>query len=133
MTIEEYFGDWAEIFDIEEADRIIKKLASSKFYISSICPLVKDVFKAFRCCSLKDLRVVIVGQDPYPNIINGSPVATGIAFGNDAKTPEKRYSPSLRVLKESVIDATIPKDFAIFDCTLEEWERQGVLLINSAL
>lgn len=130
MTLEEYFGSWAEVLDIQEADRIIKKLVGSKL---SVCPLPKNIFKAFRLCSLKDLKVVIVGQDPYATIFNGTPTATGIAFGNNKETLEKDYSPSLKVLKESVINASVPKDFAIFDCTLEEWEKQGVLLINSAL
>ncbi len=130
MTLEEYFGDWAEVLDIKEADRLVNKLVSSRL---TVCPLPKNIFKAFRLCSLKDLKVVIIGQDPYPTVSNGQPIATGLAFGNDKNTPEDAYSPSLKVLKNSVIDAVIPSELSIFDCTLEEWEKQGVLLINSAL
>lgn len=70
---------------------------------------------------------------PYPNIINGKPVATGIAFANSRDTPEDSYSPSLEVLRESVIDYSLPHGSINFDPSLEEWEKQGVLLLNSAL
>ena len=65
MTIEEYFGDWSKVIDLTEADRIIKKLLASNV---SICPQVKDIFKAFRLCPLSNLRTVIMAQDPYPQL-----------------------------------------------------------------
>ena len=70
---------------------------------------------------------------PYPNIINGKPVATGLAFANSSDTPEESYSPSLGILRESVIDFTIPHRTINFAPDLEKWEEQGVLLLNSAL
>ena len=127
MTIQQYFGDWTKVIDLNEANRILKRLPSD------ICPAKKDIFKAFRLCPYKDLRVVICGQDPYPDIYNGSPRATGIAFANTPDTPEESYSSSLEVLKESVIDYTIPHRRINFDPSLEKWEKQGVLMINSAL
>lgn len=130
MTIQEYFGDWCKVVDINEANKIIRKLSVSK---QVICPQLKNVFKAFTLCSLHDLKVVILGQDPYCNIKNGNPVATGIAFGNNIATIRKDYSPSLDVLMESVIDFTKPHNNIIFDPSLEKWEKQGVLLINSAM
>lgn len=130
MTIQEYFGDWSKVLDLTEADKIIRKLLASK---SAICPPLKDIFKAFRLCSLNSVRVIIIGQDPYPNIRNGKPVATGIAFANSKETPESSYSPSLEILRESVIDYTIPHGITNFDPSLEKWEAQGVLLLNSAL
>lgn len=130
MTIQEYFGDWCKVIDTIEADKILKKLASSK---QVVCPKVKDIFKAFTLCSLHDLKVVIIGQDPYSNLVNGSPVATGIAFANSSDTLECNYSPSLDVLMESVIDYTMPHGNIIFDPSLEKWEAQGVLLLNAAL
>ena len=126
MTIEEYFGDWFKVVDLKEVDRILRSLTLSK---QLICPQLKDVFKAFKLCSLHDLRVVIVGQDPYPQ----KGIATGIAFANSPNTQEDSYSPSLEILRESVIDYTIPHRTIIFDPSLEKWESQGVLLLNSAL
>lgn len=128
MTIQEYFGDWCKVIDIDEAQRITKRLIDSK---QVICPRIKDIFKAFKLCPLHDLKVVILGQDPYFDYRKGKPTATGIAFGNSSDTLS--YSPSLDVLKESVIDFTRPHGNIIFDPSLEKWERQGVLMLNSAL
>ena len=126
MTIEEYFGDWSNVIDLKEADRIIRKLSASK---CMICPSIKDIFKAFHLCSLHSLRVILLAQDPYPQ----KGVATGLAFANSPDTPEKSLSPSLEILKESVIDYTIPHRSIIFDASLEKWEEQGVFLLYSAL
>ena len=126
MTIQEYFGDWSKVVDLEEANRVIKKLSSSNHII---CPQLKNIFKAFNLCPFKELRVVILGQDPYPQ----KGVATGIAFANSSDTQDNSYSPSLEILRESVIDYTIPHRTIIFDPSLEKWEEQGVLLLNSAL
>ena len=126
MTIQEYFGDWSKVVDLEEANRVIKKLSSSNHII---CPQLKNIFKAFNLCPFKELRVVIIGQDPYPQ----KGVATGIAFANSLDTQDNSYSPSLEILRESVIDYTIPHRTIIFDPSLEKWEEQGVLLLNSAL
>ena len=70
---------------------------------------------------------------PYPNIRNRNPVATGLAFANSPDTPEDSYSPSLEILRESVINYTIPHRRVTFAPDLEKWEAQGVLLLNSAL
>ena len=136
MTIQEYFGDWSEVVDLQEADRIIRKLSASNHII---CPQPKDIFKAFTLCPLNGLRVLILGLDPYNNlhsvccnnIVTKVPVATGLAFANSPDTQE--LSSSLEVLKESVINYTIPHRTTIFDPSLEKWEAQGVLLLNSAL
>lgn len=130
MTIKEYFGDWSKVIDTLEADRILKKLVNSK---QLICPKIKDIFKAFTLCSLHNLRVVILGQDPYNNLKKGVPIATGIAFANSKDTLERNYSPSLNILMESIIDFTLPHRKIIFDPSLEKWENQGVILLNSAL
>ena len=126
MTIQEYFGDWAGVVDLNEADRILRKLSASG---KTVCPQIKDIFKAFRLCPFHSLRSVIIGQDPYPQ----KGVATGLAFANAPDTPESSYSPSLEILKESVIDYTVPHRIINFEPDLEKWEAQGVLLLNSAL
>ena len=130
MTIEEYFSDWSKVLDLDEANKIAKILATHK---GRVCPDTKDLFKAFRQCKLSDLKVVILGQDPYCDLYKGKPRATGIAFANSLDTPEKAYSPSLKVLMESVIDFTVPHGIVTFDASLESWEEQGVLMLNSAL
>jgi uracil-DNA glycosylase len=130
MTAEEYFGDWTKVLNVKEAEETLKITLKSG---NKICPASKDVFKAFRLCPLKNLRVLVLGQDPYFNTRNGKPVATGIAFANSTDTLEEDYSPSLNIIKESVIDFTLPHQRIIFDQSLEKWEEQGVLLLNTAL
>ena len=90
MTASEYFGDWCKVIDVKEAEKAIKRLSKVP-----VCPAIKDVFKAFRICPYKDLRVVIIGQDPYPDLFGGKPRATGIAFANSTDIPEDKLSPSL--------------------------------------
>lgn len=126
MTIADYFSDWSRVIDLNEVSRIVNKLPKD------VCPAKKDIFKAFSMCSLTNLRVVIIGMDPFNNLRNGMPVATGIAFANSKDTKEP-YSPSLEILKESVIDFTRPHRIITFDQSLEKWEEQGVLLLNAAL
>lgn len=130
MTIEEYFGEWSRVADLKEAYSIMKRLADSKV---KVCPTLADIFKAIRLCPISRLRVVILGYDPYNNMVEGRPVATGLAFANPPGTLEENYSPSLSILRESVIDYTIPHRRIIFDPSLEKWEEQGVLMLNSAL
>jgi len=128
MTIQEYFGDWCRAVDLQEANRIKNFLKGKR-----ICPNLKDVFSCFRHCPFNDLRVVFLGYDPYPNLVNGKPVATGLAFANHKETIEERYSPSLRVIKDSISHYLSWDKGINFDPSLEKWEKQGVLMLNSAL
>lgn len=130
MTIEEYFGDWAMVIDLKEASRIMQRLVASK---EPVCPKLNDVFRAFRLCPLSSLRCVIIGQDPYCNFLNDSPVVTGLAFANTPGTPYDCFSPSLKVLSDSVTDFSVPHHSVNFDPSLEKWEEQGILLLNAAL
>lgn len=131
MKIEEYFGDWMKVIDRVEAMRVMGWLKTVN--PNTLCPALSNVFKAFKLCSYDKLRCVMIFQDPYPQQINGIPIATGIAIGNRKDTPEDKLSPSLQVIKESVINYEIPHNHIAFDNTLESWAKQGILMINSAL
>lgn len=126
MTAEEYFGDWIKVIDKEELVKIMKWLKTMNPKI--LCPAPKNIFRAFRTCPFKECKVIMLGQDPYPQ----PGVATGILFGNSKETPEELLSPSLQVIKECAINYEIPHGPIEFDNTLESWAKQGVLLINSA-
>ena len=69
----------------------------------------------------------MMGFDPYPQ----KDVATGVLFAN--KPNVKNLSPSLKVLKESVIRLSVDMPFNTFDVTMKHWCNQGILMINSAL
>lgn len=127
MTINEYFGDWMKVLDRNETIKIMNWLKTTDS--STLCPSIKNVFKAFKLCSYNECKVILVGQDPYPQ----KGVAQGILFGNSFDTPEDKLSPSLKVVKESVINFDIPHNLITFDPTLESWAKQGILMLNSAL
>lgn len=127
MTIDEYFGDWMKVLDRNETMKIMGWLRSINQ--STLCPNIKDVFKAFKLCPYNNCRVVFIGQDPYPQ----RGVAQGVLFGNSSDTPENKLSSSLQIIKESVINFEIPHNLITFDPTLESWAKQGILMINSAL
>ena len=127
MTIDDYFGDWMKVLDRNETMKIMGWLRSINQ--STLCPSIKDIFKAFKLCPYNNCRVVFIGQDPYPQ----RGVAQGVLFGNSSNTPENKLSPSLQIIKESVINFEIPHNLITFDPTLESWAKQGILMINSAL
>ena len=127
MTIDEYFGDWMKVLDRNETMKIMSWLRNINQ--STLCPSIRDVFKAFKLCPYNNCRVVFIGQDPYSQ----RGVAQGVLFGNSSDTPENKLSPSLQVIKESVINFEIPHNLITFDPTLESWAKQGILMINSAL
>jgi len=82
------------------------------------------IFNAFNLTPLPDVKVVILGQDPY----HGMGQAHGLAFSVPAGVA---FPPSLRnIFKELQTDIgmNIP-----YTGTLEGWARQGVLLLNTTL
>lgn len=102
--------------------------ALKSIYKDNPTPSLDNIFDAFKLCDYDNLKVIWLGQDPYPQ----KGVATGIAFANKKET--KAISPSLQVLRDSAFKylTNLNKD-AKFDVTLESWERQGVLMLNSSL
>lgn len=90
----------------------------------SVFPAADNVYRAFELTPLQDVRVVILGQDPY----HDDSQAHGLSF---SVRPGVTSPPSLRnIFKELHSDlGTAP---AIHGC-LEAWARQGVLLLNTVL
>ncbi|WP_205194966.1 uracil-DNA glycosylase [Burkholderia sp. Ax-1719] len=87
-----------------------------------------DVFRALRLTSPDEVKVVILGQDPYHGDDRGTPQAHGLAF---SVPPGVRTPPSLRnMFKE--IAASLGIEAPAHGC-LDAWARQGVLLLNTVL
>lgn len=85
----------------------------------------RHVFRALAFTAPDDVRVVILGQDPY----HGAGQAQGLAFS--VAPGQKKIPPSLRnILKEVAVDTGAP---SICRDDLSAWAEQGVLLLNSAL
>lgn len=89
-------------------------------------PEPKVMFRAFKECPYEKVKVVIIGQDPYPNS-----QATGLCFDNF--TQVKNVSPSLsNIYKELRDDVGANPNFNQ-DSFLQHLPPQGVLLLNTAL
>ena len=90
----------------------------------TVFPSEREVFTALQLTSPHDVRVVIVGQDPY----HGAGQAHGLSFSVQHGT---RIPPSLRNIYaelHSDLDIPLPSHG-----NLEAWAKQGVLLLNSTL
>ncbi|WP_381414904.1 uracil-DNA glycosylase [Spiroplasma endosymbiont of Anurida maritima] len=118
-----YDNSWNEFFENEYKKSYFNNLLKNieKEYKDNLCfPKQENIFKIFSLIKLNDIKVVILGQDPYHN--EGQ--ALGYAFGvdNNFKTP-----PSLKnIYKE------INKEYGSFPKTndLVSWIKQGVFLYN---
>ena len=122
----EFHNDWDSIL-YEEVNKdyfkgILDKVRTL-YEEKTIYPPKKDVFNAFRL-SYKDVKVVILGQDPY----HGEGEAHGYAFS----CLKKPIPPSLKnIYKELYSDLGIEKDMTNGDLT--PWASQGVMLLNAGL
>lgn len=128
MDLKPILGDWERIANTNSLYNTLKILGAL-YKSGNITPKQSEVFRAFRMCPYNNLSIVIIGQDPYPQ----SGIATGLAFGNTISTHMDKLSPSLKVLKEAVINFENPHNCITFDNSLESWAKQGVLLLNSSL
>ncbi len=100
----------------------------TKFYAAEtkrVFPPEELIFHAFDLCSFEKLKVVILGQDPYPTLGN----ANGLSFS---------VADSVKVLPKSLknIFLEVQEDLKIEfpkNGNLERWANQGVLMLNSIL
>lgn len=109
-----------------EFDKILAELYRLREDGKRFTPPLKQVFKAFEECPHDKLRVIMIGQDPYPHF----GIADGLAFScSNTMKPQ----PSLRNIFEA-IDATVyDNEHREYNPDLTRWANQGVLLLNSAL
>ena len=100
------------------------KCVQHEYSIHTVYPGKKEVFNALRLTPFRDVKVVIVGQDPY----HGEGEAHGLSFSvkDGVKLP-----PSLKnIYKELYDDLGVPIRNT---GDLTNWAKQGVLLLNSTL
>ncbi|MFR2836523.1 MAG: uracil-DNA glycosylase [[Clostridium] nexile] len=120
-------GDWLEALKDEFKKDYYKQLfqkVNEEYRTRLIFPLANDIFNAFHLTPLKDVKVVILGQDPY----HGNNQAHGLCF---SVKPEVEIPPSLvNIYKELHDDlgCTIPGHGY-----LVKWAKQGVLMLNTVL
>lgn len=118
---------WEKIIGEEFKKEYFEKLTQfvKKEYLSkTIYPEGKNIFRAFELCPFEDVKVVIIGQDPY----HGPKQANGLCFSvNDGIT----LPPSLQnIYKEISTDLGVERPTK---GNLDNWAKQGVLLLNATL
>ncbi|HEY9047784.1 MAG TPA: uracil-DNA glycosylase [Ohtaekwangia sp.] len=100
------------------------EFVKNEYKTQTVYPPGKEIFKAFDACDFNDVKVVIIGQDPY----HGAGQANGLCFSVHDGV---RMPPSLvNIFKEiqNDIRKPIPKSG-----DLTRWAEQGVLLLNATL
>ena len=113
-------NEWAELLNskiIKRTSSLVKTINKER-KTKTIYPEEDEVFKAFELLP-QDIKVVIIGQDPYHN---GN--ANGRAFAC-----KKFPSPSL----VQIFGAISPHYLRLKDSKLENWQEQGILLLNTCL
>lgn len=96
----------------------------AEYTFKTIYPPAGKIFRAFDLCPFNDVKVVILGQDPY----HGVGQANGLCFAVNGDT---RLPPSLKNMYKE-----IESDLGIVmqqKGDLEQWAKQGVLLLNATL
>ncbi|WP_297995724.1 uracil-DNA glycosylase [uncultured Clostridium sp.] len=120
-------NDWKNILDDEFNKEYYQKLRTfltNEYRTKVIYPDKYDIFNALHFTSYKDVKVVILGQDPY----HGAGQAHGLSF---SVNPNIKIPPSLlNIYKElnSDLGCYIPNNGY-----LKKWSDQGVLLLNTSL
>ena len=120
-------GDWYEALKGEFSKPYYKKLfetVNHEYRTRLIFPPAEDIFNAFHLTPLKEVKVMILGQDPYHN--NGQ--AHGLCFSVKKGV---EIPPSLVNIYQELHDdlgCTIPDH----GC-LTKWAEQGVLMLNTVL
>jgi uracil-DNA glycosylase len=119
---------WKKVLSEEFDKEYFKKLTEfvkSEYQTATVYPPPKFIFRAFELTPFDKVKVVIIGQDPY----HWPGQANGLCF---AVNRGVRLPPSVKnIYKEIRTDLGRPPAYP--DGDLEEWAKQGVLLLNATL
>ncbi|HKM18645.1 MAG TPA: uracil-DNA glycosylase, partial [Aliarcobacter sp.] len=120
--------DWNSVIDLEKQKDYYKSLEkeiNKRYETTTVFPEKQNIFKAFSLTKLDNLKVVILGQDPY----HGFGQAQGLAFSTPSNI---KNPPSMQnILKE--INSDLGKISFCEDGDLTTWAKQGVMLLNTIL
>lgn len=126
--MQERFGnDWDSLLAEEFEQDYMKELQAfltQEYREYTVFPPKEDIFNALRYTAYRDVKVVVLGQDPYP----GRGQAHGLSFSvRDGIALPKSLQNIFKELQEDV-GFRIPQS----GC-LEKWAKQGVLMLNTVL
>jgi len=119
---------WKDVIELEKQKDYYKnlKVQIDKMYETrTIFPPKEKIFRAFSLTKLDNLKVVILGQDPY----HGFGQAQGLAFSTPANI---KNPPSMQNILQEIYD-DLQKPSICLDGDLTPWAKQGVLLLNTVL
>lgn len=120
------WGDKLKTFILSsDFDIILQTLLKEAKAGKRFTPPLKQVFNAFEMCPYDKLKVVMLGQDPYPQ----QGVADGIAF---SCSNTGKVQPSMKFMFKE-LEATVYPEGYTWDPNLVRWSNQGILLLNTAL
>lgn len=118
--------DWEAVFNKIESKvdmSALNKVLDDKYKNGVVYPPREDIYSAFQLLPFQDVKVVILGQDPY----HGPRQSHGLAFSVNEGV---KIPPSLRnIYKELESDLNITRSSG----SLIDWAKQGVLLLNTTL
>ena len=127
-----YFQDWSEKFQNhkDEMKYICSKIDAKERELGQYYPLKKDLFKCLELTPLSKVKVVIWGQDPYPNLNSERlPLARGYSFGVSKKDNIPKTVHNIYKELNQEMPGFVPPTHG----DLTGWTKQGVLLMNSSL
>jgi len=120
-------NDWEEVLEQEFEKEYFKKLISKvadEYKNHTVYPAKENIFNAFKYTAFKDVKVLLLGQDPY----HGAHQAHGLCFSVQEGVEKP---PSLvNMMKElnSDLGCEIPESGSLIP-----WAKQGVMLLNTVL
>ena len=124
VSIEQGWKEELESEFVSPYFRTLVDFVKTEYRKTTCYPPGKLIFSAFDHCKFEDVKVVIIGQDPY----HGPGHANGLCF---SVTDGIEHPPSLKnIFKETETDLQIPYPNS---GNLERWAEQGVLLLNATL
>lgn len=121
------WGDKLKTFIMsEDFDKILMQLLREAKNGERFTPVLKQVFRAFEECPYDQLKVVMIGQDPYPYIH----VADGIAF---SCSNTGTIQASLKYIFKEIEETVYPTTGYEWNPDLARWSNQGILILNVAM
>ena len=112
-------SSWSEFFKTQDLDYLMDILDASK---KTIYPSPENIFRVFNI-KPQDIKVVILGQDPYYN--PGQAMGLAFSVNLDVKTPKSLINIFKELKSDLGVERTNPD--------LTDWYEQGVFLLNTAL
>ena len=120
-------NDWDEVIGAEfdkEYYQHLRATLAAEYRMRTVYPDMHNIFNALKMTAYKDVKVLLLGQDPY----HGAGQAHGLAF---SVQPGVEIPPSLlNMFKELESDIGMPRPQT--GCLIP-WTRQGVMLLNTVL